>query len=36
MNRSNFTSFTFVMGVKIQGNKIYKEYPENPVALAQG
>jgi putative transposase len=22
-NRSNFTSFTFVMGVKIQGNKIY-------------
>jgi putative transposase len=22
-NRSNFTSFTFVMGVKIQGSKIY-------------
>ncbi|MCC3428315.1 MAG: transposase [Microcoleus sp. PH2017_01_SCD_O_A] len=22
-NRSNFTSFTFVMGIKIQGNKIY-------------
>lgn len=22
-NRSNFTSFTFVMGVKVQGNKIY-------------
>lgn len=22
-NRSNFTSFTFVMGVKLQGNKIY-------------